>query len=67
MTVRIKEWIIPYTWWTGIEITDNHVINVLLRAANNLIMVNEDRELYVDLQLPDWIQPEDDFPVWVTT
>lgn len=67
MAVRIKDWMIPYTWWIGIEITDNHVINVLLRAMNNLIMVNEDRELYVDLQLEDWIEPTDDFPVGVTT
>ena len=67
MPVRIKDWIIPYTWWQWIEITNNHVINVLLREMNNLIMVNEDRELYVDLQLPDWIQPDDDFPVGVTT
>lgn len=29
--------------------------------------MNEDRELYVDLQLDDWIQPDDDFPVGVTT
>lgn len=67
MATRLKEWMIPYTWWTGIEITDNHVINVLLRELNNLIHVNEDRELYVDLQLPDGILPDDDFPVWVTT
>lgn len=67
MAVRIKDGMIPYTWWQGIEITNNHVINVLLREMNNLIMVNEDRELYVDLQLPDGIQPDDDFPVWVTT
>lgn len=67
MPVRLKDWMIPYTWWTGIEITDNHVINVLLRALNNLIMVNEDRELYVDLQLAVGIKPTDDFPVWVTT
>lgn len=67
MATRIKEWFIPYTWWDGIEITDNHVINVLLRAANNLIHVNEDRELYVDLQLPAGIAPDDDFPVGVTT
>lgn len=67
MAVRIKDWMIPYTWGQGIEITNNHVINVLLRELNNLIMVNEDRELYVDLQLPDWIEPDDDFPVGVTT
>ena len=67
MAVRIKDGMIPYTWWQGIEITNNHVINVLLREMNNLIEVNEDRELYVDLQLPDGIQPDDEFPVWVTT
>ncbi len=67
MAVRIKDGMIPYTWWVGIEITNNHVINVLLREMNNLIQVNEDRELYVDLQLPDGITPEDDFPVGVTT
>lgn len=67
MPVRIKEWMIPYTWGIGIEITNNHVINVLLRELNNLIQVNGDRELYVDLQLPDWIQPSDTFPVGVTT
>ena len=67
MAVRIKDGMIPYTWGVGIEITNNHVINVLLRELNNLIQVNEDRELYVDLQLPDGITPEDDFPVGVTT
>jgi hypothetical protein len=39
------------------------VINVLLRELNNLIHVNEDRELYVDLQLDPGIAPDDDFPV----
>lgn len=67
MATRIKDGMIPYTWWIWIEITNNHVINVLLRELNNLIHVNEDRELYVDLQLDDWIQPDDDFPVGVTT
>jgi len=37
MATRIKDWMIPYTWGIGIEITDNHIINVLLRAMNNLI------------------------------
>ena len=67
MAVRIKDGMIPYTGGIGIEITNNHVINVLLRKLNNLIHVNENRELYVDLQLDDWIQPDDDFPVGVTT
>lgn len=67
MPVRIKDGMIPYTWWIGIEITDNHVINVLLRELNNLIQVNGDNELYVDLQLADNILPTDNFPVGVTT
>lgn len=67
MAVRIKEWVKPYTAGVGIEITDNKVINVLLRALNNLIMVNDDNELYVDLQLMDNILPTSDFPVGVTT
>ena len=67
MATRIKDWQIPYTGGIGIEITENHVINVLLRRLNNLIHVNDDNELYVDLQLPDGILPDDDFPVGVTT
>ena len=67
MAVRIKDDAIPYKWGIGIEITDNHIINVLLREANNLIHVNENNELYVDLQLDEGIAPDDDFPVWVTT
>lgn len=67
MAVRIKESSTPYKAGIGIEITNNHIINVLLREANNLIHVNENNELYVDLQLPDGIEPDDDFPVWVTT
>lgn len=67
MVTRLKEWMIPYTAGDGIDISENHVISVLLREANNLIHINENREMYVDLQLDDWIQPDDDFPVWVTT
>ena len=67
MAVRIKEQVKPYTAGVWIEITENKVINVLLRAMNNLIRVNEDNELYVDLQLDAGISPDDDFPVWVTT
>lgn len=67
MVVRLKEWIIPYTAGDWIDISDNHVISVLLRATNNLIHINEDREMYVDLQLDDGIEPTDEFPVWVTT
>ncbi len=66
MPVRIVEWKLPYTWWVWIEITSDKVINLLLREENNLIHVNDDNEVYTDLQLEDWILPTDDFPVWVT-
>ena len=66
MPVRIVEWKLPYTWWTWIEIDANKVISLLLREEDNLIMVNDDNEVYTDLQLASWILPSDDFPVWVT-
>ena len=67
MTVKLYEWDKTETGWAWIEITDNKVVNLKLREENNLIEINEDDEAYVDLQLPDWIAPDDDFPVWVTT
>ena len=67
MTVRLYEWDKTETGWAWIEITDNKVVNLKLRDENNLIKINEDDEAYVDLQLEDWIAPDDDFPVWVTT
>lgn len=66
MTTRIVEWQLPYSWGTGIGIDTNKVISVLLREEDNLIHVNDDNELYTDLQLVDWIAPTDNFPVWVT-
>lgn len=67
MTVRLIEWQVPYTWGTAIEITADKVINLLLRAENNLLHVNDDNELYCDLQLENGIAVDDDLPVWVTT
>ena len=68
MTTRIVEWKKPYTWWTAIEIDENKVISLRLRDENNLIIYDAwDNEIYVDLQLPDWIKPLDAFPVGVTT
>jgi hypothetical protein len=66
MPTRIVEWQLPYTWGTGIGIDTNKVISILLREENNLIEVNEDNELYTDLQLAVNITPSSDFPVWVT-
>jgi hypothetical protein len=39
------------------------VINLLLRAENNLLHVNDDNELYCDLQLENGIAVDDDLPV----
>jgi hypothetical protein len=36
-----------------IEIDNDKVISLNLRDENNLIFVNENNEVYVDLQLPD--------------
>lgn len=66
MATRIVEWQLPYTWWTGIGIDWNKVISLLLREENNLIMVNDDNQVYTDLQLEDGLTPNSDFPVWVT-
>lgn len=63
---KIVEWQLPYTWWTGIDIDANKVIKILLRQENNLINVNDDNEIYTDLQLADGIKPTDTFPIWVT-
>lgn len=67
MTVRLYEWDKTETGWAWIEITDNKVVNLKLRDENNLIIINEDDEAYVDLQLADWIEPSDDLPVGVLT
>ena len=68
MTVRAVEWKKPYTWGKWLEITEDKVINLRLRSENNLIIYDEgDDEIYVDLQLPDWIEPLDTFPVGITT
>lgn len=68
MTVRVVEWKKPYTWGKAIEITEDKVINLRLREENNLIIYDEwDDEIYVDLQLQDWIRPTDAFPVWCNT
>lgn len=68
MATRVVEWKKPYTWGKAIEIDENKVISLRLRDENNLIIWDEgDNEIYVDLQLPDELQPTDAFPVWVTT
>lgn len=65
MTVRLYEWNKTEHGWAWIEITDNKVVNLLLRSLNNLIKVNGDNEAYVDLQLDSWIDTSDTLPVGV--
>ena len=67
MTVRLYEWDKTETGWAWIEITDNKVVNLKLRDENNLIIINDDNEVYTDLQLLDGITPSDTLPVWVET
>ena len=64
---KFVEWEKRYTGWVAIEVTPNKVINLLLRDENNLLHVNGDNELYCDLQIANWVAPNDDFEVWVTT
>lgn len=67
MTVRLYEWDKTETGWAWIEITDNKVVNLILRNLNNLIKINSNNEVYVDLQLDDNLQSSATLPVWVTT
>lgn len=68
MATRIVEWKKPYTWWKAITVDENKVISLNLRDEDNLIIYDEeDNEIYVDLQLPDWLTPASAFPVGVTT
>lgn len=66
MPIRVVPWWIPYSAWTWIQIDANKIISLLLRDENNLIKVNDENEVYTDLQLADGILPTDEFPVWVT-
>lgn len=67
MVARIYEWDKNETGWNGIEVTDNKVINLILRSLNNLIKVNANNEVYTDLQLDDNLLSTATLPVWVTT
>lgn len=67
MTVRLYEWDKNETGGSWIEVTANKVINILLRAENNLIKIDNNNDMYTDLQLADWIAPSDTLPVGVTT
>lgn len=67
MWVQIYEWEKTVSWGSGIEVTANKVINLLLREENNLIKIDGNNEVYTDLQLEDWIATTDTLPVGVTT
>lgn len=67
--ISIKPWEVARTAWWGIseESIRNKIIEVSLRDENNLIHLNDNDELYTDLQLESWITPSDTLPVWVET
>lgn len=65
MTVRLYEWDKNETGWAWIEITPNKVVNLILRNLNNLIKINDNNEVYVDLQLDDNLQSSSTIPVGV--
>lgn len=67
MAVRIYEWDKNETGGAGIEVTDNKVINLILRSLNNLIKINDNNEVYTDLQLDDNLLSTATLPVGVTT
>lgn len=69
MPVRNVEWKRLWKWGDAITVdNENRVIRLNLRDENNLIIYDAlDDEIYVDLQLPAWIEPTDAFPVGVTT
>ncbi len=67
MVTRLYEWDKNETGWIWIEVTDNKVINLILRSLNNLIKVNANNEVYTDLQLDDNLLSTATLPVWVTT
>ena len=67
MVTRLYEWDKNETGWTWIEVTENKVINLILRSLNNLIKVNDNNEVYTDLQLDDNLLSTATLPVWVTT
>lgn len=65
----INPWLEALTAGDGISADDlkDRIISVVLRDENNLLILNWNNELYVDLQLEDWITPNDTLPVGVTT
>ena len=65
MPVSIYEWEKTVSGWDWIEVTENKVINLILRELNNLIKINSNNEVYVDLQLDDNLQSTATIPVWV--
>ena len=66
--VEHVEWKIPWQEGVGIEIDrENRTIGVRLRAENNLIICNDNNELYTDLQLVDGLKGTDQVPVGVLT
>lgn len=52
--------------WINEDSLKNKIIDIALRAENNLIILDGNNELYTDLQLEDWLSTSDELPVGVT-
>jgi len=68
--ILVNPWNEALTAWSGINsdsLKNDRVIELSLREEDNLIIINDDDEAYVDLQLTDGITPSDDLPVGVET
>jgi len=67
--IKIKSGDVALTAWAGIdpESLSKRIVEILLRDEDNLTKINSNNELYTDLQLEEWIAPNYDFPVGVTT
>lgn len=67
--IFVHPWDVARQWWDGIneESLKNRIIEIALRAEDNLIILDDNNELYTDLQLEDWLSTSDELPVGVTT
>jgi len=67
MTVLNIEWKDKYTAGDGIQISPNKVISLLLKESPNLLKLNENGELYCDLQTITNPTVNTVFDTWITT
>lgn len=66
--ISVRPWEVAWTAWSWIseDSMGNKIIEVSLRGENNLIKINDNNEVYTDLQLDGGITPSSNFPVGVS-